>query len=512
MAKVATTTKALLGKVKDKGDYKNSVRDKEILKDILDVLDGNVILTDTSGSPFTWPNPSGKGKMIGSGKDKIRVATYKVNKIFTGAEDLESKFRQLKIPKTKTQPKKGVGFIVGEHPVQIISSGASGGLQAAQITRMQELGSAVVFRHVISKNKNFKNAKEIAADKKLYGELLKIWQEYGLDVVDMSWLESFHKQQSALISEISKPTVHEYNRENGFMDYISKIIGKQFKISKKDNWDPADIWLIRHEDRAKKIIDRIIKKSGTVDEFNAVMRSLFHNLKKDPSKPAVYGISLKKIGSGDARIELSNASQEFFTSLDQIHMTYLHTVCDLSITTKDGVRTLGTQDSKFVVENGEKGSYSFQIKANDSKKISGLKYEPTMKGATAARVGKATVELVVDKMSTPYYGKTFDKASSAYPQTAAEFEREESTYRTRISNVISKAHVTSNVKDVEEAIDNLYTTFGTQPHVANSKLQQITWLDQILSLPKEKLDSFATDMVFIAKKEGTRYGPFAKIF
>lgn len=72
---------------------------------------------------------------------------------------------------------------------------------------MQELGSAVVFRHVISKNKNFKNAKEIAADKKLYGELLKIWQEYGLDVVDMSWLESFYKQQSALISEISKPTV-----------------------------------------------------------------------------------------------------------------------------------------------------------------------------------------------------------------------------------------------------------------------------------------------------------------
>ena len=510
--KVATTTKALLGQVKDKGEYKNSTRDKEILKDILDVLDGNVILTDTATDRFVWPKPTANGKTVGSGKNRIKIATYKVNKIFTGAEDLENKFRQLKIPKTKTQPKKGVGFIVGEHPVQIISSGASGGLQAFQITRMQELGSAVVFRHVISKNKNFGSAKEIAADKKLYGELLKIWQEYGLDVVDMSWLESFYKQQKALISEISKPTVHEYNRENGFMDFISKIVNREFKISKKDNWDPADIWLIRHEDRAKKIIKRIVKKSGTVDEFNSVMRSLFHNLNKDPSKPAVYGISLKKIGSGDARIELSNHTQDFFASLDQIHMTYLHTVCDLSITTKDGVRTLGTQDSKFVVENGEKGSYSFQIKANDSKKVSGLKYEPTMKGASAARVGKATTKHVVDKMQTPYYGKTFDKSSSAYPQTAAEFEREESTYKTRIANLISKAHVTSNVKNVEEAIDNLYTTFGTQPHVANSKLQQITWLEQILSLPKEKLDSFATDMVFLAKKEGTRYGPFAKIF
>ena len=64
----------------------------------------------------------------------------------------------------------------------------------------------------------------------------------------------------------------------------------------------------------------------------------------------------------------------------------------------------------------------------------------------------------------------------------------------------------------EEAIDNIFTTFGTQPHVANSKLQQITWLNEILSLPKNKLNNFATDLVFIAKKEGTRYGPFAKIY
>ena len=65
---------------------------------------------------------------------------------------------------------------------------------------------------------------------------------------------------------------------------------------------------------------------------------------------------------------------------------------------------------------------------------------------------------------------------------------------------------------VEEAIDNIFTTFGTQPHVANNKLQQITWLNQILSLPKAKLDNFATDLVFISKKEGRRYGPFAKIY
>ena len=172
------------------------------------------------------------------------------------------------------------------------------------------------------------------------------------------------------------------------------------------------------------------------------------------------------------------------------------------------------RDSKFVVENGEHYTYSFQIKANDSKKISGLKYEPTMKGAAAARVGKATVELVVDKMRSPYYNKQFDKSSSAYPQNAEQFSQPAtlSLYKTKISNIHNMAHVTTNVRSVDEAIDNLLLTFGTQPHVANSKLQQITWLNEILSLPKNKLNSFATDMVFIAKKEGTRYGPFAKIF
>ena len=66
-------------------------------------------------------------------------------------------------------------------------------------------------------------------------------------------------------------------------------------------------------------------------------------------------------------------SDDFFKSLDATEMTYLHTVCDLSVKDdKNGVRTLGTQDSKFVVENGVKETYSFQIKAMILK-LSGLK-------------------------------------------------------------------------------------------------------------------------------------------
>ena len=50
-------------------------------------------------------------------------------------------------------------------------------------------------------------------------------------------------------------------------------------------------------------------------------------------------------------------------------------------------------------------TYRFQIKANDSGKKTGsnLKFEPTAKGAAAARMGKATRELVFDLMRSPKY-------------------------------------------------------------------------------------------------------------
>ena len=176
---------------------------------------------------------------------------------------------------------------------------------------------------------------------------------------------------------------------------------------------------------------------------------------------------------------------------------------------KRGNTVISSQDTRFVVASGSGATYDFQIKANDSTKFSGLKYEPTASGASAARLGKATIELVIDQMKG--YGLSFDKSKDANPKTAEDFLAQQSDIKQMIKNLIT-AGVDIAAKNEDEAYDNLLFSMNTQPHVANSKLQQITWLDQILSLGKTERDEFATDMIFIAKKEGTRYGPFAKIF
>ena len=117
----------------------------------------------------------------------------------------------------------------------------------------------------------------------------------------------------------------------GSPKYVTDVV-KKFGISSKDNWDPADVWLIEDEDQARTLIDKVLNRGkgkttmSRLSEFNAIMRILF-NTKK------VFGISLKKVAKGEsARIEFLNHSQKFLKSLDSIHMSYSYSKCCLLYT------------------------------------------------------------------------------------------------------------------------------------------------------------------------------------
>ena len=142
--------------------------------------------------------------------------------------------------------------------------------------------------------------------------------------------------------------------------------------------------------------------------------------------------------------------------------------------------------------------------------MSNLKYEPTSSGATAARLGKATVELV-EQLLKDYY-LIFKKDNASYPQNADDFVNDKSNDWLGLIKILERNRVDIDAKNAEEAYNNLLFVFGTKAHVANSKCQQIKWLSLFLSLSDEDRDKFGTDMVFLAKKEGTKYGAFAKIF
>lgn len=241
------------------------------------------------------------------------------------------------------------------------------------------------------------------------------------------------------------------------------------------------------------------------------------------------GLSLKKVTSASAHWKVYNTNDAFFEDIGSKFLKYESSQCYMDLTDKKGVRTFASQDTRLLVRDGPVGSgtiYDFQIKANSSSGFDNLKYEPTERGMSAARMGKATVEYVENLLTL--YKLTFKKSNSdsEYAKDADTFEKQRTKWVTRIDGLISKGVTVESDKyngtklDGNACCDKIMTVFGTQPWVANSKLMQITWLSLVLSLQgqerqndgKDNLDEFCTDLVYLASKAGPRYGPFAKVY
>ena len=209
-----------------------------------------------------------------------------------------------------------------------------------------------------------------------------------------------------------------------------------------------------------------------------------------------------------------------------------------------GFPTIESQDTVMVVTHKPK-TFKVQIKANDSTKFSNLKWEPTEKGKGAARMGKATRELVFDLMKEydiyqywkPYSTKNKQNPEEyqSYPYNIDEFcgpklkdspdQGYDQSYNLvgpwkeyfEMIDFLGRQRVTlgPNQKPIN-AVVNLKETFqeGSQPFVANSKCMQISWLYAFYKglQTKAMRDKFCTDLIFLASKEGLRYGPFGKIY
>ena len=460
-------------------------------------------------------------------------------------------------------------------------------LSDSKITQMQELGSAWVFRRAIKDNRTWKKWEDMKTDNGTITQLKSIWRKVGgvewSSMVDDQWLKSFYKQQKALLDEIGQPKFTEFARSSHytlpgskkgetFMEWVSDLIKDEFDIGNKDNWNPADIWLIKDEKKWREKIEESVKtprsmslkSEGSVKaqlaQFNEIFRALYRTKQ-------IIGISLKKVGKGPAIYKEVNVSAKFFKNLKTTEMKFESAKCllgvkkigidskgmiDLAKESKSiqkgrgntGFPTIESQDTVMVVTHKPK-TFKVQIKANDSTKFSNLKWEPTEKGKGAARMGKATRELVFDLMKEydiyqywkPYSTKNKQNPEEyqSYPYNIDEFcgpklkdspdQGYDQSYNLvgpwkeyfEMIDFLGRQRVTlgPNQKPIN-AVVNLKETFqeGSQPFVANSKCMQIRWLYAFYKglQTKAMRDKFCTDLIFLASKEGLRYGPFGKIY
>lgn len=131
------------------------------------------------------------------------------------------------------------------------------------------------------------------------------------------WYSHFELQFNEIkdLTKLPNNTFNVYDYD-AFMDFIVKLVVHEGppgpgiawphfgKISQKDSWNPADIWLIKSGGDFTKIKDKL-KESGTIKELNNYLKVAFH-------KNIIVGISLKKSSgkAGDLKYQLNNLEKK----------------------------------------------------------------------------------------------------------------------------------------------------------------------------------------------------------
>jgi len=381
-------------------------------------------------------------------------------------------------------------------------------------TQEQELGSAFIFRRALNENAGWDSWQKIVEDDKTYPELVKIFK----GSVPESWLISYFAQSEVLLNKVKPPKMSEFNRDGGFMKFITDLIKKKFGISQKDTWNPADIWIVNGNQSSieQTIKNKVEGKNQTIRQLNGVLRKMFED-------EVVMGISLKKTGP-IAYYEKLNMSGIIPDTKDynfDVPMKDFESYFNIE-------GDMFTQDVKISVDaKAENKTFTFQIKANDSGATNGsnLKFEPTAKGSGLARLGKAPVEEVAEILKDVEKSATFINKYQDYPKDEIAFKthtkKGETYFRDSVLPALLKGKdkITSDEYDIDQVIKNIKQSFnGKKDRGTNTrcKLMGLDFFYQVSKLSDLQRNEFITDMVFLAQKKafGKRpdFGPFGKIY
>ena len=383
-------------------------------------------------------------------------------------------------------------------------------------TEEQELGSAFIFKRALNENAGWNSWQDIVEDDKTYPELVKIFK----GSVPESWLISYFAQSEVLLNEVKPPKTSEYNRNGGFMKFITDLIRTRFGVSQKDTWNPADIWIINGSQNTleSRIKNSVEGKHQTLRELNTILRTMFHD-------EEVMGISLKKTGpvAYYEKINLDGVIPDTKDYNYDVPMTDLKALFLI-----DSSTGMFSQDVKITVDaQQENKTFTFQIKANSSDSTTGsnLKFEPTAKGAGTARLGKAPVDEVSEILRDIKRSAAFVNRYQDYPGTVTAFnthpKKGETYFRDTVLPKLVKGtkKITTDISDIDQIIKNIKESYGSRmDRTTNTrcKLMGLDFFYQISKLSNSERNEFVTDMIFLAQKKafGKRqdFGPFGKIY
>jgi hypothetical protein len=364
-------------------------------------------------------------------------------------------------------------------------------------TDLQELGSLFAIQKSIENKKVYKDKEEFF---KLYrDDLLKIYPD-----MNELWEDTYFQQQltvrKELVRELGASKINKighYSRDVGFMDYITKFVNNRYGISRKDTWNPADIWLVSDLSKMKKLLtDRIVDNVTSLEQFNTLLRELFGEGK-------IIGISLKKMSGKSAQWELVNLKN--MDIYDTNEYSFKLKLMSLDFSMKN-INEFKNTDSKILLE-GKTKNMQIQIRQN-STGFNNLKVEGTDITARSARLGKSPLDMISTLFNS--MGLNFDNKHQNYPTNESEYINSQNKWEGKFKSLPKKY---TDIASSTVFSKNMIAVYNSnRPDFASSKLMQLNFLVEILKLNNKDKDVLLTTIIYLAQKKGKIFGPFGKLY
>ncbi len=423
---------------------------------------------------------------------RSKVYVVKIPK--AGVDKLKPKLRKIGVKNPFTKDVVEIDVPDETLKLRLQKTGKTSTASDGKTTAMQENASLLIIKEGLANKKRYHKVQDISKGK-IYKDLVAVYPD-----INDTWMKGLLAQHKKMNSEFTGAKFDEFNRDGGFMDWVTKYVRRHYGIAKKDTWNPADIWLIKNE----KVVKNRLNAAQSLEQFNDIMRTLY-------KKKELCGISLKAVSGSSARFEEMNMQDELpdatAYSLEEITMKFS--------TNQSG--ELDTTDTVIKVSTGNQSmagnkSAKFQIRQN-SKGFNNLKFEPTQVGAGAARLGKVPLDMLKDLLKD--YGVTtrdYENKWQNYPANGQEWEEEQDDYKKLYDAVHSsvKSNIVKNT--FSDNVNKSFLTSDAENGYTTSKLMQLKFVYHLLSLSTEEQNTLLTEMLYLGMKVGKRFGPHGKLY
>jgi hypothetical protein len=305
---------------------------------------------------------------------------------------------------------------------------------------------------------------------------------------EKSWYNSFKLQFQQIKSKTDLPNnnFNVFNRDGGFMDYITRLVNTEFDIVKKDSWNPADIWLIKSS-KLKNYKSKL-DEAVNVEACNTILKEAF-------AKKEIVGISLKKNNGRQLNYEIVNLKS---SDKDQeVEMDKF----ELNIPYDSRKKKFTSSTSSLIIEYQNK-KFSMGVKSNQEK-IGNITYEFSGKGA-AAFLGKVPKNMLQIELKK-------DNAKMPEHTDFMEFDRKD--FEKKIKEIKANQSIFQIKGDLDSFVDNLEQSWSKGRQKDNVIISQIVTFAYIIAkmtIPRRK--EFVRDLFFLAQKKGFNFGPFGKLY